>query len=272
MQKPQTIITPPSRFSLGLRELWAYRELFYFFTWRDIKVKYKQTYLGIAWAILQPLALMLLLLLVFRRFSVYTGSMQFPIFILSGIIFWNFFQSAVSNASESMISGSHIIKKIYFPRLIIPCSALLTALFDFVIAFILLLIFCVFYRQSFSVNAILFFPLAILWCTITSFGLGVLLSSLNVRFRDFRYVVPFLLQLLFFATQVIFDIKEIQQPLLKMALSLNPMNGVIEIFRYPFTSTLDLNVLSVGIASTIIFTFIGVYHFRKTEAFFADLS
>jgi len=140
MEKIQIIIQPPVRVSFGLKELWQYRELFYFFTWRDIKVKYKQTYLGIAWALVQPLALMLLFTFVFKSLRIHTGNIQYEIFVLSGIILWNLFHSSVSNASDSMITQANIIKKIYFPRLIIPCSSLLVALFDFFMAFFIFLI------------------------------------------------------------------------------------------------------------------------------------
>src|SRR5579875_2354010 len=142
MEKIKTVIEPPSRLSFGFHELWQYRELFYFFTWRDIKVKYKQTYLGIAWALLQPLALMLLFTFVFaKNFTIDTGGVRYEAFVLAGLILWNLFHSSVSNASDSMIQQANIIKKIYFPRLIIPCTSVLAALFDFLIAFVLFLIF-----------------------------------------------------------------------------------------------------------------------------------
>ena len=148
MERIRTVIQPPSKLSFGFKELWHYHELFYFFTWRDIKVKYKQTYLGIAWALLQPLGLMLLFTFVFaKNFTFNTGGVRYEVYVLSGLILWNLFNSSVSNASDSMIQQANIIKKIYFPRLIIPCSSLLAALFDFIIAFVVFLIFCFFLKQ-----------------------------------------------------------------------------------------------------------------------------
>ncbi len=162
MEKTKTVIQPPSRLSFGFKELWHYRELFYFFTWRDIKVKYKQTYLGIAWALLQPLGLMLLFTFVFaKNFKIHTGHIRYELFVLSGLIVWNLFQSSVANASDSMIQQANIIKKIYFPRIIIPCSAILAALFDFSIAFIIFLFFCLILKQPISWASIILYPAAI---------------------------------------------------------------------------------------------------------------
>lgn len=272
MEKEQTIIQPPANLSFNFRELWKYRELFYFFTWRDIKVKYKQTSLGILWALLQPLALMVLFTFVFRNLNVHTTAMRYEIFVLSGIILWNLFNSAVTNASDSIIAQSNIIKKIYFPRLIIPTSALLTALFDFSISFLLFLIFCSFYKELPGLKAFLLFPLALVQLLFSAFGISIFLSALNVKYRDFRYVIPFLLQLLFFGSQVIYSLSDIAKGSLKYLLAVNPMNGIIEIFRAPFLHTMDTEVILISALSTIVFTFIGLYYFRKTEAYFADLA
>lgn len=272
MEKPQTIIQPPARLSVGFKELWQYRELFYFFTWRDIKVKYKQTYLGVAWALLQPLALMLIFSFVFKRFDAGTYQMQYEVFVLSGIIFWNLFQNAVSNASESIIAQGSVIKKIYFPRLLIPCSALLVALFDFVMAFIIFLLFCLFYKQPVSANAMVYFPLALLVVFITAFGLGTLLSALNIKYRDFRYVIPFLLQLLFFATQVIYSLHGLNNDVLVYVLALNPVNAALELFRYPFTGIYNAQVVYIGLCATLLIAVSGLLFFRKTESYFADLA
>lgn len=272
MEKSRTIILPPGRLSLGLKEIWRYRELFYFFTWRDIKVKYKQTYLGIAWALLQPLALMFLFSFLFKRAGLHVTSIRYEIFVLSGLIVWNLFHSSVSNAAESMISQANIIKKIYFPRLIIPGSALLVALFDFCIAFMIFLAFCIYFQQAIHFSAIFIFPLGITLTLFASFGIGTFLSALNLKYRDFRYVVPFMLQVLFFASQVFYSLNETSSGIFKYLLATNPMNGIIELFRFPLTGQLNIHVLAISLASTIIFTFIGLFYFRKTEAYFADLS
>ena len=272
MDQKRTVIQPPARFALNAKELWQYRELFYFFTWRDIKVKYKQTFLGIAWALLQPLGLMLLFTFVFKRLSMDTGALRYEIHVLSGIILWNFFNSSVANASESIISHSNMIKKVYFPRLVIPCSAILTAFFDFFFAFLLFAGFCIGYNEIPEWNAVIYFPLALIQLLITAFGISALIAALNVKFRDFRYVIPFLLQLLFFGSQVIYPLSAITDGKFKWLLALNPMNGVIELFRAPFVQTMDADIVFVSAFATVIFTLAGIYYFRKTEAFFADLA
>ncbi len=200
-------IKPPSGFSLGLKELWQYRELFYFFTWRDIKVKYKQTYLGIIWALLQPLGMMVIFTFLFSKtLKIDSGNIPYPIFVLSGLILWNLFSSSVSHAGESMIQHSNIIKKIYFPRLIIPGSSILVAFFDFLMGLLIFLVLCIYFKQPISWQAIFFFPAGILIVLFASFGVGTFLAALNVKFRDFRYTIPFLLQVLFFASQIIYPI------------------------------------------------------------------
>jgi lipopolysaccharide transport system permease protein len=273
MRQVKLVIEPPSRLSFGFRELWQYRELFYFFTWRDIKVKYKQTYLGVGWAVLQPLVLMALFTFVFaRNFNINTSNVRYEAFVLSGLILWNLFHSTVSNASESMVQHANIIKKIYFPRIIIPCASLLTALFDFLIAFILFFIFCLIIRQPLHWSGILFYPAAILLTILSSFGIGTFVSALNVKFRDFRYIIPFSLQFLFFATQIIYSLDALKQQWLKYLLALNPMNGAIELFRIPFHQSCDTTMVLISTASAFLFIFMGLIYFKKQEVFFADLA
>lgn len=274
MEKIEHRIVPPRGFSLGLRELWYYRELFYFFTWRDIKVKYKQTYLGILWALIQPLGLMLLFTLLFTRtWKIDTGPVVYPVFVLSGLILWNLFSASVSHAGESMIQHASIIKKIYFPRFIIPCSAVLVAFFDFIMGFLIYLVFCIIYGQSVQWNAIVFFPAGILLLLCSGLGAGILLSALNVKYRDFRYTIPFLLQFLFFASQVIYPLENIEQGWLRYTLALNPVNASIELFRAPLSgAAINWDTIGLGISSTLILLLAGIYYFRKTEAYFADLS
>lgn len=267
-------ISPPSRFSLNTRELWQYRELFYFFTWRDIKVKYKQTYLGILWAILQPLGMMVIFTFLFSKtWPINTGPVRYPVFVLAGLIAWNLFSNAVSHAGESMITNAKIINKIYFPRLVIPASAVLAALFDFLMAFIVFIIICFAYKQPVHWSAIIWWPAGILVLFISAMGAGSLLSALNLKYRDFRYTIPFLLQVLFFASQVIYPLQSIQQSWLKYVLAANPVNLAIEFFRQPFTPVgFDMTIVLTGIAATFILFITGIYYFRKTESFFADLA
>ena len=274
MEKLITNIKPPSGISLGLRELWQYRELFYFFTWRDIKVRYKQTYLGILWALLQPVGMMLIFTFLFSKtWKIDTGPVTYPIFVLSGLICWNLFNSSVSHAGESMIQNAHIIKKIYFPRLIIPCSAMLVALFDFLIAFILFIALCLFFKQPLQWIAIIYFPAGMLLSLLAAAGLGFFLAALNVKFRDFRYALPFLLQVLFFASQIIYPLQSVQQSLFKYLLAINPMNAAIELFRTPLSNIPpDLTIIVIGTSSSLVLLTIGLFYFRKTEAYFADLA
>jgi len=274
MGKFITHIHPPSGFSLGLKELWQYRELFYFFTWRDIKVKYKQTYLGILWALLQPLGMMLIFTFLFSTtWKIDTGPVAYPIFVLAGLICWNLFSASVSHAGESMIRNAHIISKIYFPRLVIPCSSILVALFDFLMGMLIFLVFCIIYKQPVHWSAIACFPAGILVVLTAAFGTGTFLAALNVKYRDFRYTIPFLLQFLFFASQVIYPLQSVQQSWLKYILAINPVNAAIELFRHPLSGTaIDIRVAGIGLASTLVISIIGLFYFRKTEAYFADLT
>ncbi|HEY6062989.1 MAG TPA: ABC transporter permease [Chitinophagaceae bacterium] len=274
MENFSTSIRPPAGFSMGLKELWQYRELFYFFTWRDIKVKYKQTYLGVLWALLQPLGMMLIFTFIFSRtLKIETGAIPYPVFVLSGLILWGLFNSSVSHAAESMIQNANIIKKIYFPRLIIPCSAILVALFDFLMALVIFIVLCACYKQSLSLNALFYFPAGIILTLLAAFGMGAFLSALNIKFRDFRYVVPFLLQVLFFSSQVIYPLRSVNKFYLKYILALNPLNGAIELFRAPLTGTgPDMNVILISTAMAILLAVIGLIYFRKTEIYFADIA
>jgi lipopolysaccharide transport system permease protein len=273
MKATRTVIEPQSNFSLRLHELWQYRELFYFFTWRDVKVKYKQTYLGVLWAVIQPVALMLLFTLVFsKKFSPAAGAIDYKIFVLSGLVLWTLFYNATSHSAESIIEQSNIIKKIYFPRLIIIGSALLTALFDFIIALTVFLLFCLLFQQSISWTAVVLFPAAIIFVLLGAFGVGSFMAALNVKYRDFRYALPFLLQFLFFSSQVVYSLTEMKEQWLKHLLSLNPVNGAIEIFRMALGSDYDPNVIIISFVSAVLLSISGLIYFRKTEAFFADFA
>ena len=274
MENFSTNIRPPSGFSLGLKELWQYRELFYFFTWRDIKVKYKQTYLGVLWALIQPLGMMLIFTYIFSKtLKIETGTIPYPVFVLSGLILWGLFNSSVSHAAESMIQNANIIKKIYFPRLIIPCSAILVAFFDFLMALLIFVILCIWYKQPVAWNALLYFPAGILIALFAAFGLGSFLAALNIKFRDFRYVVPFFLQVLFFSSQVIYPLHSIHPSYLKYIFALNPLNGAIELCRSPLTGLApDMNVIGISSVAALFLALLGIFYFRKTEKYFADIA
>lgn len=268
-------IKPQSKFSLGLKELWDYRELFYFFTWRDVKVKYKQTVLGVLWAVFQPVIMTALFTLGFgNMIATQTQlSIPYPVFALSGFLLWNVFSSGLSNAGNSMVSNANIIKKIYFPRLIIPISSILVSLIDFVMAFIVFIPVMMFYETSMVWQAIYLIPLSILLTILAAFGLGVFLSALNVKYRDFRYILPFFIQALLFATPIIYPITITGSGPFNWLLRLNPMYAPIEFFRSSFNgfNLVTTDVLP-SIATSFVLLVFGVFYFRKTESYFADLA
>lgn len=273
MKATRTIIEPPKNLSLRLSEIWQYRELFYFFTWRDIKVKYKQTYFGILWAVLQPLMLMMLFTFVFsKNLQFKSGPIRYEVFVLSGLILWSLFYAAVSHAAQSIVDQSNVIRKIYFPRLIIPSAAILTALFDFMIAFILFLFCCILFRQSIAWSAIYMFPLALLLLLLSAFGAGTFLSALTVKYRDFRYALPFMLQFLFFASTVLYSLQSIRPAPLRYLFAINPVNGAIEMFRNALGGKTDETFILISAVVAILLCMIALLYFRKTEAYFADLA
>lgn len=268
-------IRPQSKFSLGGKELWQYRELFYFFTWRDIKVKYKQAALGILWAILQPLVMMLMFTLIFSNaLKVGSDGIPYPVFAISGLLIWNIFSNGLLNSANSMVTNAHIIKKIYFPRLIIPMSAILTALVDFLFALLIYAIILLYYHQDVSmIRMFLYLPLSILITIITTFGLGTMLSALNVKYRDFQYILPFMIQFLLFANPVLYSTKAFTNPVINAVMRANPIAASIQLCRSVFTGTaVDWwGVLYGGIVALLFLT-TGIFTFRKTEAYFADLA
>lgn len=256
------------------KELWAYRELFYFFTWRDIKIKYKQTFLGFLWAVLQPLLMMIVFTFFFgKALNIPSQNLPYPIFVFSGLLIWNMFSSGLVNASNSMVNNASIIKKIYFPRLIIPVSSVLVSLFDFVMAFFLFIPLIIFYQQSISWDVIWSWPLSLLVTVIATLGPGSLLAALNVKYRDFRYVIPFLVQVLFFITPVIYPWSLLQYPLLKYIIVASPMYAAVELFRLPLTNAVvQWDLIGISAISAIAFLFAGLLYFKRTEDFFADFA
>lgn len=274
-QQTEMIIEPSRPFSLNIRELWQYRELFYFFTWRDIKVKYKQTLLGIVWVVLQPVMTVLIFSLFFgRALKVPSEGMKYPVFVFSGLLLWTVFSSGISNAGNSMVANAQIIKKIYFPRLIIPIAAILVSLFDFLVSFFVFLILMISYDTHVNVGqALLFWPVAILLMVMGTLGLSCWLAALNVKYRDFRYIIPFFIQALLFLTPVIYPLSIIDNAWINKLLSLNPMYGPITLFRVPFMAgSPDFLLIELSVGSSLLLVLTGVFYFRKTEAFFADLA
>lgn len=269
----RTIIRPPKGLiNLDLRELWGYRELFYIFAWRDIKVRYKQTFLGVIWVLLQPVVSTFIFTIFFGRFAQpVLGNIPYPLFALSGLVFWNFFSNTLSHASSSFVENENIVKKVYFPRLILPLSSAVSSFVDFSINLMLLLIVAAYLGYFPSWNALLLIPFGVIVSTIASCGLGLFLSSLNVKYRDVRYVLPFFIQLMIFLTPVIYPLAS-TEGVYKWILILNPMTGVIESVRSTFFGRpIALEVLAFSCISAIAILVMGLFYFRKTEKFLADI-
>jgi lipopolysaccharide transport system permease protein len=273
-EQKESIVDAERQALFDFQEIWNYKELFYFFTWRDVKIKYKQTVLGFLWAILQPLFMMIIFTLFFgRALNVPSQNLPYPVFVFSGLLLWNTFSAGLTNSASSMVNNAQIIKKIYFPRIVIPVSSILVALFDFLMAFILFVPLLIFYRQPVELSAMWSWPLALFVCLIATLGPGTMLAALNVKYRDFRYVIPFLVQMLFFLTPVIYPISVLEYPILQYVIALSPMYAAIELFRYPLTGVaLDPLFLGVSLSSSLIVLLSGLIYFKRTENFFADFA
>ncbi len=272
-------IKAKSSFTLGWAELWQYRELLFFFAWKEIKVRYKQAVLGIAWTLIQPLAMMtIFVLLLSDGLGLDTGLIPPPLYFLSGLLIWNLFNHTVTNASNAMINNADIIKKIYFPRLIIPLSSALTATFDFIINIGLFIAMILYYSISGKIEISLLnlgYSLIVAYfiTIITAFSLGTFLSAINVKYRDIRYVLPFVIQILFFITPVMYDSHNLRNIWAKHIFSYNPLHYAIEIVRHSLSAKLsDIAVIDFQLIIILVLSFcIAIFTFRKTEAYFADI-
>ncbi|HCA82626.1 MAG TPA: phosphate ABC transporter permease [Flavobacteriales bacterium] len=262
-----------SGFSLGLRELWDYRELLYFFIWRDIKVRYKQTFLGITWVVLQPLLLMLVFWIVLGdRFGKDLGSIDYRIFMLSGFLLWNIFSSGLNNAGNSMVSNANIIKKIYFPRLIIPVSAIGNAFFDFTIGLFVYITVLIILQTPINLTGVALTVPALILTFTASLGTGSLIAALNVKYRDFRYALPFMIQALMFIAPVFYPL-QISTENASILFAFHPMYAPIELFRQHFQDyPIDQTAVMISAGVNLTFLVGGIYIFRKTEHYFADLA
>jgi len=257
--------------SLNVREIWAYRELLYFLIWRDIKIRYKQTFLGAIWAIIQPLFAMLLFTLFFGKLArMPSDNIPYPVFAYAGLLPWTFFANAVTNSSNSLVGSTSLITKVYFPRVIIPAAAVAAGLLDFGIAFVLLIPMLIYYQITLTWSLLLL-PLFILLATLLALGIGLWMSALNVRYRDVRYALPFLVQLWLFASPVIYP-SSILPERWKWLLALNPMTGIIEGFRTSlFGKPFDWAVIAVSAAMTLVLLAYSTYVFHRVEDTFADI-
>lgn len=267
-----TVIEPQRGWrTLNLRELWAYRELLVVLAQRDIKVRYKQTVLGVAWAVIQPLATMLLFSLVFGRLAkVPSDGLPYPIFVFAGLLPWMFFANAISASGNSLVGQQHLISKVYFPRLIIPLSSIGTGLIDFAIGALILLAMMVYYGIGWSFN-LLAVPLLVVAVIFISLGVGTLLSALTVSYRDFRFVIPFMVQFWMWATPVVYPASLFPQKW-QWVLFLNPMAGLIEGFRAAFLGQpFDLTGIGISLTVAALLFLLGIFYFEKMERRFADI-
>ncbi|MBS1596759.1 MAG: ABC transporter permease [Bacteroidetes bacterium] len=253
------------------KDLWVYRELFYILSWRDIKVRYKQTVIGAAWSIVRPLLTMLIFTVFGKMAKIpYSGSAPYPIMVYAGVLPWQFFSNALSEASNSLIGNSNLITKIYFPRLIIPASSVIVSLVDFAISFVLMLILMGWYHFLPPIQ-ILLLPLFIIMAFLCSFGVSLYITALNVKYRDFRYIIPFIVQFGLYISPVAVSSSVIPAKW-RLLYSINPMVGVIDGFRWCILGDEKIYLPGFLISWAVIFLFciIGVRYFRKTEKTFAD--
>lgn len=257
--------------ALNLRDLWAYRELLYFLTWRDIKVRYKQTAMGAAWAVVQPLFTMLVFTIFFSKFvGVPSDGLPYPIFAYAGLLPWTFFANAVGTSSNSLIGSSGLITKVYFPRMIVPASAVAAGLLDLAIASVILIGLAIFYGVT-ATWGLIWLPLLVALTVGFSLGLGILVSALTVRFRDVRHALPFVIQLWMFASPIIYPSSVVPEQW-RWALAFNPLTGIIEGFRSALVGrAMNWHALGISAAITLALLIVSAYAFRRLEKSFADL-
>lgn len=267
-------IKPKSSWQLlDFSEVWRYKELFYTFAWRDIKLRYKQTVLGVGWVLFQPLVSTVIFTVFFGNFAkIPSQGLPYPVFVLLGLVFWGFFSNCLSRAANSFIDNEQLVKKVYFPREILPLSTLVTAGIDFLISFGMLLLFMIYYQIVPNFLFIVVLILSLVITVLTCAGFGLLLSSVNIKYRDVRYILPFFLQLLIFITPVIYPVT-IVRPSFQYMLALNPMTGVIDSLRSSLSEGIIAHpdMLLISLVSAVILFIAGVIYFRSTERFFADV-
>lgn len=264
----------PSRGWIALRlgEIWNYRELITIFVWRDLKVRYRQTIIGVMWAIFQPLLTMVIFSVFFGRLAqIPSDEIPYPIFSYAALVPWTFFANSINLASNSLVNNADMIKKIYFPRLTMPLAAVFAGLVDFILAFVILIGMILFYGFIPTIN-ILWFPLFVLLAMITSLGVSLWLSAMNVQFRDVRYMIPFITQAWLFATPVAYPSSLLSEPW-RTLYGLNPMVGVVEGFRWALlgTDTAPGFMIIVSFFVAVLLLVSGLYYFRRMERKFADV-
>jgi lipopolysaccharide transport system permease protein len=258
--------------SLGLKELWHYRELLVFFVWRDIKVRYKQTVLGVAWAIIQPFFAMVVFSIFLGKLAkVPSDNLPYPLFNFAGLVPWTFFATGLVQSSNSLVESATLLKKVYFPRLALPIATVLSGLVDLALAFTMLLGIMLYYGR-YPTSNIVWLPLFLLLALITSLGVGLWISALNVKYRDFRYIVPFMVQMWMYLTPVVYPASLLEGPW-KALYGLNPMAGVVEGFRWALLGVNDAPgpITFVSAGASIVILIGGAFYFRRMERTFADI-
>lgn len=270
----QTVILKPARGWLGidLRELWHYRELIYFLTWRDIKVRYKQAALGITWVILQPLITALVSTFVFSRsLNVNSGSLPYPLFVLSAYLPWHLFANSLTKSSASLVGNANLITKVYFPRIIIPLASVLSSVLDFAISLVILLAAMAVYQVPFTWGMLWILPFAVM-AMLVALSAGLWFSALNVQYRDVQQLLPFISQTWLYITPVLYPINVGDSPLFRTIYSLNPMVGVVQGFRWAlFGGTPPDANLWASFGAVFLLLITGIYFFRRMEKTFADV-
>lgn len=269
---PLFVIEPTRGFvAIDVRELWHYRDLLYFLTWREISIRYKQTVLGFMWAVIQPLLTMMVFTVFLGRLAkVPSDGIPYPVFSYLGLLPWTYFANAVTRSGISLVSNANLLSKVYFPRLLIPLSGTLSALVDFAVAFVILIVLMLIYSIPITASLLLVIPLTIL-TSVAATGVGMWLSALNVQYRDVQHAVPFLIQLWMFATPVVYPASEVPERW-RLLFALNPMAGVIEAYRAAaLDRPIDWQALGVSVGVILLVTAIGAWQFRKMERRFADI-
>jgi lipopolysaccharide transport system permease protein len=273
MSAPTTLIRPKKTISLNdFRELWRYKELLYFFTWRDLKVRYKQTFIGVLWAILQPFITMIVFSLFFGKLAnVPSDGVPYPIFVYVGLLFWQFFSGALVDTSNVLLTNQSIITKVYFPRLILPISGVITKSVDFVIAGVILAGMMIYYGYLPQLMGLWLLPILLVITFMAAVGGGLFLAAVNVKYRDVRYALPFFIQILLFLTPVIYPASIAGS--YSWLLALNPMTGVIQSARAALLGTTPVNWLLLGISfcACLSLLIVGALYFKKVERYFADI-
>ncbi len=268
-------IKPAKLFFYDFKELYEFRDTLFFLTWKDIKIKYKQALLGFLWAFLQPALMMGVFIILKMATNISTGNntIPYPLFVLSGILFWNLFAASVTQSSNSIVSNANMIKKIYFPRIFFPVSAILVSLFDFLMGLIVFIPVMIYYDYLPTIHLIWTFPVSIILTVLIALGIGSFFSALNVKYRDVKYVIPFLVQLLFFISPVFYSPSFITDNLLQTLYYINPMTGILELIRYGFFGTPVNNIgLLISVICAVICFSAGMFYFRRFETTFADVA